>query len=104
MLLHADGEVKWPPFVTARQDLCDRLAAIAIEPVAAGSGALRFRGELEAAGVEVLPDSEGAHRLSARRLCVLAESLPAMRPEDVRPMYLRAPDAERWLERDRGEA
>ena len=40
--------------------------------LAAGSGALRFRGELEAAGAEVPPDSSPAHRVWARHVCRLA--------------------------------
>ena len=69
-------------------------------PLAAGSGAIRFRDELEAAGAEVLPDAEPAHRVSARHVCVLAEAGRPARPESIEPIYLRPPDAELWLERD----
>ncbi len=68
--------------------------------LAAGDGAVRFRGELEAAGVEVLPDEHPAHRLSARHVCAASEAIEAGAPEDVKPLYLRRPDAERWRERD----
>jgi tRNA threonylcarbamoyladenosine biosynthesis protein TsaB len=68
--------------------------------LAAGDGAIRFRDELEAVGVEVLSDQHPAHRLSARTLCALSEKIEAGAPGEIRPLYLRRPDAERWRERD----
>jgi tRNA threonylcarbamoyladenosine biosynthesis protein TsaB len=108
-LLDPDGAVIWEPFVARPEELAERLRSSDNGPdsaasgvVAAGDGSLRFRGELEAAGVAVLPASDPAHRLSASHICLLAESVPPTPPEAVRPVYLRAPDAERWIERDRG--
>lgn len=72
-----------------------------VAPLAAGSGSLRFSRELEVAGVEVLPEDDPAHRLSARHLCGLAAAGARSGPEAIRPIYLREPDARRWLERDR---
>jgi tRNA threonylcarbamoyladenosine biosynthesis protein TsaB len=69
--------------------------------LAAGDGAVRFRDELEAAGFEVLPDEDPAHRLSARHVCALGRMAAGGPPRDTRPLYLRRPDAERWRERDR---
>jgi tRNA threonylcarbamoyladenosine biosynthesis protein TsaB len=94
------GEELWPPLVALPGTLADRVAALPQAPLAAGSGALRFRDELEAAGAEVLPDTEPAHRLSARHVCVLAEAGGPARPESIGPIYLRPPDAKLWLERD----
>jgi tRNA threonylcarbamoyladenosine biosynthesis protein TsaB len=94
------GEELWAPFVAAPAELAERVAARPESPLAAGSGAIRFRDELEAAGAEVLPDAERAHRLSARHLCALAETGRPARPESIEPIYLRPPDAELWLERD----
>ena len=70
-------------------------------PLAAGSGAVRFRRELKAAGVEPLPGGDTAHRLAARHLCRLAAAMDASSDAPIRPIYLREPDAKRWLERDR---
>jgi tRNA threonylcarbamoyladenosine biosynthesis protein TsaB len=69
-------------------------------PLAAGSGSVRFRRELDAAGVETLADGDPAHRLAARHLCRLAASGEAGSPERILPVYLREPDARRWLDRD----
>ena len=72
----------------------------AAKPLAAGSGAVRFRRELDAARVETLADGDPAHRLAARHLCLLAASGEARSPERIVPTYLREPDARRWLDRD----
>jgi tRNA threonylcarbamoyladenosine biosynthesis protein TsaB len=94
------GEERWEPFVASPEELGKRLGTTAESPLAAGSGALRFRSELEAAGAEVLPDSDSAHRVWARHVCRLAEGGTPSPPEAIQPIYLRPPDAELWLERD----
>jgi tRNA threonylcarbamoyladenosine biosynthesis protein TsaB len=94
------GDELWAPFVALPAELAERVAALPGSPLAAGSGAIRFRDELEAAGAEVLPDAERAHRVSARHLCALAGAGRPERPESIEPIYLRPPDAELWLERD----
>jgi tRNA threonylcarbamoyladenosine biosynthesis protein TsaB len=99
-LYESGGEEVWPPTVTTPDELADRVATLSQSPLAAGSGAIRFRTELEVAGAEVPPESDSAHRLSARHVCFLAEAGKPSPPESVQPIYLRAPDAERWLERD----
>jgi tRNA threonylcarbamoyladenosine biosynthesis protein TsaB len=99
-LYGSGGEELWPPLVAAPGELAERVEALPQAPLAAGSGALRFRDELEAAGAQVLPDVEPAHRVSAGHLCVLAEAGTPARPESIEPIYLRPPDAELWLERD----
>lgn len=92
----AEGALVCPPEALAEavQGLAGALAA--------GDGAIRFRSELEAAGAEVPADGDPVHRLSASQVCRLGAEAPAGPPEDVRPLYLRRPDAERWRERDRG--
>jgi tRNA threonylcarbamoyladenosine biosynthesis protein TsaB len=99
--LYEGGEERWAPFVATPEELVSRLADLPAPPVSAGDGSLRFRHDLEAAGVEVADDSDPAHRLRARFICELAAEGPAAQPGAVEPVYLRAPDAERWLERDR---
>ena len=70
-------------------------------PLAGGSGALRFVRELEVAGVEVLPGGDPAHSLAPQRICDLALAAEPARLEAIQPVYLREPDAKRWLDRDR---
>jgi tRNA threonylcarbamoyladenosine biosynthesis protein TsaB len=58
-----------------------------------GDGALRYREVLEAAGAEVPPDGDERHLPRARFHAQLARDFgPA---EEIEPLYLRVPDAER---------
>jgi tRNA threonylcarbamoyladenosine biosynthesis protein TsaB len=98
-LHRVDGGVVWGPFVAVPERVAERVAELPRPPMAAGDGSLRFRAELESAGVEVLPDADPAHRMAARHVCALAAEVEPGRPEQVRPIYLRRPDAEVWRER-----
>ena len=60
---------------------------------AAGDGAVRFRTELEAAGVIVAPDDSDTHRVAAGPLCRLAAEAPPVPRDALVPEYVRAPDA-----------
>jgi tRNA threonylcarbamoyladenosine biosynthesis protein TsaB len=65
--------------------------------VCVGSGAIRYRDVLEAAGAVVPPDDAAAHVPHARHHAALAVGFgPA---EAVEPIYLRVPDAEQALRR-----
>jgi tRNA threonylcarbamoyladenosine biosynthesis protein TsaB len=99
-LLDPDGVERWEPFVAAPGELAERLRALSEGVVAGGSGALRFRGELEAGGAEVLPDSSAAHLIWARHVCRLAAGGTPSQLEAIQPIYLRPPDAQVWLDRD----
>jgi len=99
-LYDAGGEEIWEPFVVAPGELAERLAQLSDPPLAAGSGALRFRDELQESGAEVLGDSDPSHRIAAREICAIGGQISASDPESVAPIYLRPPDAERWRERD----
>ena len=88
------------PSVGPPSELFGTVVASVPDPVAAGPGALRFRSDLEEAGL-ITPDPESReHRLSGTAVC---RSGIARRPsplkEPIEPIYLRAPDAERWIER-----
>ena len=89
-----DGdEERWPPAVLGIDALVGRLRHAAITPLAAGDGSLRFRDELEAAGVAVAPAESPLHVVSAGHLCRRALDTPDVAPEQVVPNYLREPDA-----------
>lgn len=93
------GERLWDPWVGAPGELAERLAGLPEPPLAAGSGALRFRDELAGSGVRIADGGEDLHRVAARHVCGLAAAGGADR-EPLAPIYLRPPDAERWHERD----
>ena len=101
-LYDAGGTEIMEPVAIGPDLLAERLANGPSAPLAAGDGSLRFRQQLESAGVEVLPDADPAHRLAARHICALAVTQEPGPATDVRPAYLRRPDAEVWREqRDR---
>jgi tRNA threonylcarbamoyladenosine biosynthesis protein TsaB len=61
--------------------------------VCVGSGAIRYRSVLEAAGAEIPPDQDERHVPRARFHAQLARDFgPA---EQVEPLYLRVPDADK---------
>jgi tRNA threonylcarbamoyladenosine biosynthesis protein TsaB len=97
-LYAADGTRLWEPWVGRPDELRERLDALREAPLAAGSGALRFSGELAGCSVEVAGEGD-IHRVAARHVCSLA-SAGAAAAGPPEPIYLRPPDAERWHERD----
>ncbi len=104
-LYEAGGRAElWPPLVAQPSELAERVRGLDPAPLSAGDGSLRFRAELEAAGAVVAASDDDAHRVSARHICALGEGAKATAPIEIEPIYLRAPDAERWLERDRTDS
>jgi tRNA threonylcarbamoyladenosine biosynthesis protein TsaB len=100
-LFEADGRQTWEPFVAPPAQLADRLRELDRPLLAAGDGALRFAAELEAAGATVAPPEDPIHHLAARDVCAAGEAASEAPPDQIQPLYLRPPDAKRWIERDR---
>jgi tRNA threonylcarbamoyladenosine biosynthesis protein TsaB len=103
-LYDRNGRLTWGPLVAGPDELAKRLIeaeSLKSAPLAAGDGALRFAAELESAGAEVAPPEDEIHRIRARHVCAIGETLTEASPERIEPIYLRAPDAKRWLNRDR---
>jgi tRNA threonylcarbamoyladenosine biosynthesis protein TsaB len=97
----AAGERLWEPFVCTPLELAERASQVSRPLLAAGSGAVRFRHELESRGIEVPDGAHPVHRVAARQVCALADAGEAAGGSGfVAPIYLRPPDAERWRERD----
>lgn len=94
------GERPWDPFVAPPSELADRVAGLPAPPLAAGSGAVRFRRELVSRGADVPDDADPVHRVAARHVCALAETGGDEGGDSLDPIYLRPPDAQRWRERD----
>jgi tRNA threonylcarbamoyladenosine biosynthesis protein TsaB len=81
------------PCALPPQALAELLAGLEPGLRAVGDGAVRFRAELEAAGLVVPADGSSVHRISAAPLCRLgAEGAPAER-DRLLPDYRREPDA-----------
>jgi tRNA threonylcarbamoyladenosine biosynthesis protein TsaB len=87
------GTQRLAPAAVAPDELAERLRALAAPVQAVGDGAVRFRTELEAAGVAVPADGSALHRIAAAPLCRLgAAGEPADR-DRLLPDYRREPDA-----------
>jgi tRNA threonylcarbamoyladenosine biosynthesis protein TsaB len=99
-LYASNGERIWDPAVYRPEELAARVAQLGEIPLAAGSGAVRFREELARDGVRIADDSDPAHRVAARHVCALAAAAGEEDRDGLAPIYLRPPDAERWRERD----
>ena len=78
---------------TKSLELAARLAEHAPAPVAVGDGAVRFRAELERAGVVVPRDDSHAHRVSALVVCRLGRAREPVDRDALLPDYRREPDA-----------
>ena len=99
-LYDAGGARIWEPAVYRPDDLAARVADLEEPPAVAGSGAVRFREELARDGVQIADDSDSVHRVAGRHVCALAAAATEEDPDELAPIYLRPPDAERWRERD----
>jgi tRNA threonylcarbamoyladenosine biosynthesis protein TsaB len=91
--VYAAGRVLLAPVAIAPVALAQRLLALEVPVRAVGDGAVRFRPELEGAGIAVPADGASVHRIAAGPLCRLGrEGEPATR-DAVVPDYRREPDA-----------
>jgi tRNA threonylcarbamoyladenosine biosynthesis protein TsaB len=100
-LYDSDGKRLWEPAVYRPEQLGERISSLSATPSVAGSGAVRFRRELSEGGVRIADDADPVHRVAARHICALATAGEA---DQLAPIYLRPPDAERWRERDPSRA
>jgi tRNA threonylcarbamoyladenosine biosynthesis protein TsaB len=86
------------PLVSPRALSPQALAALAAglrpAPLAVGDGAIKFREVLEPSGASVPEDTSQLHWVNAINHCRLAGDRDASAPDQIRPEYLRLPDAE----------
>jgi tRNA threonylcarbamoyladenosine biosynthesis protein TsaB len=85
------------PAAVAPEQLAATLAETGQRWLAIGDGAVAFRQVFERSGARVPDDEAALHRVSALSHCRLATGLRPQNPNDVRPEYLRLPDAELTL-------
>jgi tRNA threonylcarbamoyladenosine biosynthesis protein TsaB len=90
---HADAEIL-APCACPPEALAARVRELGTPTLAIGEGAVEFREVLERAGALIPSDESELHRVSAISHCRLALSMRASSPDQVRPAYLRLPDAE----------
>jgi tRNA threonylcarbamoyladenosine biosynthesis protein TsaB len=83
-----------PPRALAPEALAELVAPLGPATLAIGDGAIAFREALERSGSFIPDDDSPLHKVTAMNHCRLAEHLEGGAPDEVRPDYLRAPDAE----------
>ena len=82
------------PRALAPEALADLVEPLGPATLAIGDGAVAFREVLERSGSFIPEDDSPLHRVTAVNHCRLAAHLEGGSPDEVRPDYLRAPDAE----------
>jgi tRNA threonylcarbamoyladenosine biosynthesis protein TsaB len=80
--------------VLVPERLAEELAQSGANAMAVGDGTVEFREVLERSGVLIPEDRSKLHKVSAVHHCWLAVGEEAGEPDQVRPAYLRFPDAE----------
>ena len=81
------------PVALAPEELAERLVALDVPLQAVGDGSVRFRQELEGAGVAVPVDGSAVHRIAAAPLCRLGAAAEPAARDRLLPDYRREPDA-----------
>lgn len=88
------SEVLLGPAVMAPERLARAIGTLGSPSLAIGDGAVEFRAVLERSGAFIPEDDSELHRITAINHCQLARLLRASAPDEIRPEYLRLPDAE----------
>jgi tRNA threonylcarbamoyladenosine biosynthesis protein TsaB len=82
------------PRALAPEALAELVTPLGPTTLAIGDGAIAFREVLERSGSFIPDDDSPLHKVTAMNHCRLADHLEGGDPDEVRPDYLRAPDAE----------
>jgi tRNA A37 threonylcarbamoyladenosine modification protein TsaB len=82
------------PRALAPEALAELVTPLGPTTLAIGDGAIAFRDALERSGSFIPEDDSPLHKVTAMNHCRLADRLEGSVPDEVRPEYLRAPDAE----------
>ena len=82
------------PGAFAPEELAERLTGFAARVLAIGEGAVEFRAVLEHTGALIPAGGSTLNRVTAINHALLARAPAATDPNEIRPEYLRLPDAE----------
>lgn len=94
-----DGGRVWGPLVVKPEDLGRRLDGESFDGPLAGDGVQIHAGVLINGSARRRPDPR-LDTLDPAEVCRIGSAARAIDPADLMPLYLRAPDAERWIARD----
>jgi tRNA threonylcarbamoyladenosine biosynthesis protein TsaB len=76
------------------EGLAGLIRGLDVQALAVGEGAVKFREVLERSGASIPDDDSDLHKVAAINHCRLARGRRASAPDEIRPEYLRLPDAE----------
>ncbi len=82
------------PRALTPEALGEVIAGLGPHTLAVGEGAVKFREVLERSGALIPEDDSDLHRVTAVNHCRLARNRLDSAPDEIRPEYLRLPDAE----------
>jgi tRNA threonylcarbamoyladenosine biosynthesis protein TsaB len=82
------------PRALAPEELAELVRSFGLRTLAVGNGAVEFRTALERSGALIPADGSTLNRVTAVNHVRLARALAATDPGEIRPQYLRLPDAE----------
>lgn len=86
-----------PATVGTPSELVEVISHLPGTPVVAGPGAVRFHSELRSRGLEPTGEDDPSNELDGFAICEIADLRAGQgKQEELEPIYLRAPDAERW--------
>jgi tRNA threonylcarbamoyladenosine biosynthesis protein TsaB len=92
--LGRQGRQLLAPSALSPDELAGLATALGLRTLAIGEGAVEFRPVLERAGALIPANGSALHRVTAINHARLARNLATTAPDQVRPEYLRLPDAE----------
>lgn len=100
-----EGNEIRPAVAVAPETAIEMIDALGAPVTVGGPGAVRFSGLFDRAAINIV-DPDSAHgRLAGRAVCELgAAATPAGPDSLLTPIYIRAPDAQLWLERDKSNS
>jgi tRNA threonylcarbamoyladenosine biosynthesis protein TsaB len=99
------GRQAWPAVAAAPETAIELIDGLDAPATVGGPGAVRFRELFARAGIAIADPGSPRGRLNGSAVCELGEAATATGPDSPpKPIYIRAPDAQLWLERDKTNA
>ena len=98
-MVASEGQIEWGPVVCSPPELAERLDAEGFDGPLAGEGAELYANELVGPSARIRPDTS-LDPIDPAEVCRIGAGAPPVRPGELEPVYLRRPDAERWIARD----
>jgi tRNA threonylcarbamoyladenosine biosynthesis protein TsaB len=98
------GEKVRPEVAAAPGAAIEMILELGLPVTVGGPGAVRFADLFGRAGIAVVDPASRRGRLAGEAICRIGAAVAPAGPDNpLKPIYIRAPDAQLWLERDRSK-